>query len=248
MTVEITDGVHWLNECYLHDGLHEHVAAYLIDHDGEYILIDSGSFYHRERIIEGIDEVTGGDGLDTIILSHSDYPHAGNVSQLRDKWADVELIASSGSPEIQGLSDARRCTIGESLDVLGRQFSFIDPPLADRSHTTWIYDHGSAVLFTADGFGSYHEPGNCRATSRTFETGVPQEMIYRYHANNLVWLRYVDPTKLDEALTSIMNSYEISFVAPIHGHPIHATDLDRFFSHLISAAERIASEYEVPSP
>lgn len=57
-----------------------------------------------------------------------------------------------------GLSNAQRCRIGGSLSVQGRSFSFIDPPLVDRSHTTWIYDHGSEVLFTADGFGSYHDP------------------------------------------------------------------------------------------
>ena len=245
-TITLTDDVQWLNECYPHEERHEHVSVYLIRSDAASILVDSGSFYHREPIRDRIGRATGGDGLDTIILSHSDYPHAGNVSEFREEWGDVELVASSGSPELQGLSDARRCKIGESLTVSGRRFSFIDPPLADRSHTTWIYDHDSGVLFTADGFGNYHPPGECDDTSRDFEDGIPAEAIHEFHAKNLVWLRYVDPEKLRAALTAIFDDYDVSYVAPIHGNPIAAPDLDGYLDRLVDAAARIASEYSVP--
>lgn len=129
--------------------------------------------------------------------------------------------------------------------MAGRRISFIDPPLADRSHTTWIYDHGSGVLFTADGFGSYHAPGKCDHTSRKFDDNVPLEAIYRYHANNLVWLRYVDPDKLEAAIESILETYDISYVAPIHGNPIAGADLAEYTERLVEAAGRIANEYTV---
>lgn len=248
MTVILTEDVRWINECYPHEEVHEHVSVYLINHKGQYILIDSGSFYHRYDIKNILKEETNGSGLDAIILSHSDYPHAGNISEFREEWGSVELIASSGSPEIQGLTNARQCKIGGSLEILNRQFSFIDPPLADRSHTTWIYDHGSNVLFTADGFGSYHEPNTCQYTSQDFKEGVSEEAIYKFHRSNLVWLRYVDPNKLRDALESIFDSYDINYIAPIHGHPIHHNDLDIFLERLIFAADQIASEYEVPEP
>lgn len=246
MTVTLTDDVRWINECFAHENTHEHVSSYLIHHDGSDVLIDTGSFYHREAIREQIDAETGDGGLDAIVLSHSDYPHAGNVSEFRSEWADVELVASSGSPEIQGLSDARRCTIGGSLEVEGRTFSFIDPPLADRSHTTWIYDHRSGVLFTADGFGSLHDPDDCDLTSRELADGVSQEVLYEYHRNNLVWLKYVDPQKLRRALESIFDEYDIAYVAPIHGHPIHGSQIETHLDRLVEAADRIASENPVP--
>ncbi|PSP57830.1 hypothetical protein BRC72_07735 [Halobacteriales archaeon QH_7_66_36] len=247
-TIPLTGGVRWINECFAHEDAHEHVSVYLIETETAAILIDSGSFYHREAIAERIDQATGGDGPEAIVLSHSDYPHAGNISTIRDRWDDVELVASSGSPELQGLSDAQRCTIGDSRTVLDRRFSFVDPPLADRSHTAWIYDHGSGVLFTADGFGSYHEPADCDRTSRQFEDNVPRETIYQYHANNLAWLRYVDPEKLEAALASIFETYDISYVAPIHGHPISGRELPEFTNRLVDVAGCIASEYEVPEP
>lgn len=246
MTTQLTEEIVWINECYAHGDRHEHVSAYLIRDDSGTVLVDSGSFYHREAIRAGIVDATDGDGIDAIVLSHSDYPHSGNVSEFREEWSDVELVASSGSPEIQGLSDARRCRIGGSLSVCGREFSFVDPPLADRSHTTWIYDHGSGVLFTADGFGSYHDPANCDRTSRDFPDGIARESIHEFHRNNLVWLRYVDAGKLEAALDSIVESYDPSYVAPIHGHPIHRDDLDGFLDGLVESASRIADGYSVP--
>lgn len=248
MTVTLTDDVRWINECYPHGNEHEHVSVYLIDHGGRYILIDSGSFYHRPAIRDRIERETDGEGLDAILLSHSDYPHAGNVSEFREQWEGVELIASSGSPEIQGLSDALQCPIGGSLKVVGRRFEFIDPPLADRSHTTWIYDVESGVLFTADGFGSYHDPGTCRYTSREFANGIAEEKLYEFHRQNLVWLRYVDPSKLQLALKGILDTYEPTYIAPIHGHPIPGMEVDRHLERLVSAVDLISSEYTVPEP
>lgn len=248
MTIDITETVSWLNECYEQStDRHEHVSVYLLEEDGKYILVDSGSFYHRDAIVTQIEEATGGSGIDTLILSHSDYPHSANISTFREEWGDIDLIASCGSPEGQGLSNATRCTIGGSMEVLGRQFSFIDPPLADRSHTTWIFDHRDGVLFTADGFGNIHHPGECELRSEDMEGMIEYEDIYQFHKETLVWLQYVDPMKLRTTLEEILFEYDIQYIAPIHGNPIVADDLDLYLDLLTKAAEQISNEYTVPS-
>lgn len=247
MTVELTSSVDWLAHCYPHDGGHEHVSVYLIRAADGFVLVDSGSVYHRREIRVTVREATGGTGLDSIILSHSDYPHSGNISQLGAGTDEVELIASSGSPEQQGLPDARKATIGGELTIQGQRFSFIDPPLADRSHTAWIYDHANGVLFTADGFGSYHEQDRCEAGSTDFENGIPAETVYEYHRDNLMWLRYVDPGKLQRALADIFDSYDVRAIAPVHGHPIVGDDIEPYLDAFYDAAVRIADEYEVQS-
>lgn len=247
MTVELTSSVDWLAHCYPHEGEHEHVSVYLIEAADGFVLVDSGSVYHRGEIRESVHEATGGEGVDSIILSHSDYPHSGNVSQLGAGTDEVELVASSGSPEQQGLPDARKATIGGDLTIQGQRFSFIDPPLADRSHTTWIYDHADGVLFTADGFGSYHERDRCEADSTDFENGVPPETVYEYHRDNLMWLRYVDPGKLQRALADIFDSYDVRAIAPVHGHPIVGDVIEPYLDAFYDAAARIADEYEVES-
>lgn len=245
MTVSVTPTVEWVAQCYDHDGTHEHVSLYLVREGDDVVLVDSGSFYHREEITSVVDDATDGSGPDAIVLSHSDYPHAANVSPLGGATEDVELVASSGSPEQQGLPDARKCEIGGQLDVKGRTFSFIDPPLADRSHTTWIYDHGGGVLFTADGFGNYHEEGRCRYRSGEFDGMIPAERIHEYHRDNLVWLRYVAPEKVERTLDRIFAEFDVNAIAPVHGNPIDGDDIDAYRDRLYDAMCRIADEYEV---
>lgn len=245
MTVSVTPTVEWVSQCYDHEAKHEHVSLYLLREGDEVILVDSGSFYHRGEITNAITDATDGDGPDAIILSHSDYPHAANVSPLGGDTKEVELIASSGSPGQQGLPDARKCEIGGQLNVKGRTFSFIDPPLADRSHTTWIYDHSDGVLFTADGFGNYHPSGQCRSLSGDFPSMIPLEDIYEYHRDNLVWLRYVAPEKVERTLDGIFDEFEVNAIAPIHGNPIEGDDVDDYRDRLYTAMCRIADEYEV---
>lgn len=237
--------VQWINECYDLDKKHEHVSVYLIEDDGEYILVDSGSFYHREVIKSRLEEATDGAGIDALVLSHSDYPHSANISSFREEWGNVDLIASSGAPKSQGLSDAIKCEIGGSMTICGRTFSFIDPPLADRSHTTWIYDHGSEIIFAADGFGNHHSADECDLLSMEFQDSIRRDDIYTFHKETLVWLRYVDPDRLRDVLESMIDEYEPSYIAPIHGNPIASDDLDTYLERLIDSAEQISTEYVV---
>lgn len=240
MTVQLTPDVQWINECYDVGDRHLHVAVYLITEGDRSILVDTGSFYHREAILETIEEVA--DGIDTIVLSHGDAPHAGNVRAFDQRWDDVELVAASGSPEIQGypISDFRPCQIGEDMVIEGRQFSFLDPPLADRAHTTWIYDHGSGVLVTADGFGNVHQPGECHLTTTQMEGTVPTDRIYEFHRDALRWLRYVDPGRMRRALEAIFESRDVSYVAPIHGNPIAAEHLPEYMERLTESVSRLS--------
>lgn len=245
--VKLAPDIEWINECYPTQGRHEHVSVYLIRAASKYIIIDSGSYYHRESIRARIMAATGQLGLGAIILSHADYPHAANIHAFRREWGAVDVIACSGVPELQGLPFAKKGKIGGSLDVWGRKFSFIDPPLADRSHTSWIYDHGSGFLFTADGMGNYHQPGQCGLTFGEFPAGVPFPDIYDFHKTALVWLRYVDPARLRARLESIYRQFDISYIAPIHGSPIAVKDLGVFMDRLVETASRITNEYEVSS-
>lgn len=245
--VELTDELIWVNECFpISESEHEHVSVYLISGSSGQIVVDSGSFYHRESIRNRLHEATGGLGLDALILSHSDYPHSGNIRAFREEWGDIEIVASSGSPEIQGLPYARKCSLGGTMEVQGRSFSFIDPPLADRSHTTWIFDHESGALFTSDGFGNFHAPGQCDWVHADFPEGIPVGEIRRYHEEALSWLRYVQPEKLERPLGEIFEQYEVSWVCPVHGNPIAGGDTESYLKRLLESIAQIAAAYSLP--
>ena len=240
MAEQLTGDVAWLNECFVHGSAHEHVSVYLIEHADESIVIDTGSFWHRDGILADIDALTDGAGPDAIILSHSDYPHAGNVGAIEARWGDVEVVASSGSPEQQGLAGARSVSLDTCEFVSGREFSFIDPPLADRSHTTWIFDHIDGILFTADGFGNYHQPGECAWTSVDFGDGIAADTIFQFHRDTLPWLRFVDPPALRRALMAVFAERDVQWIAPVHGNPIRGDAIETYLDRLVGELPRIS--------
>jgi len=237
---EVAPGIEWIHECFpLSSGRHEHVSVYLVRGPEGTIAIDSGSFLHREAIRTRIERAVGEDGLSAVILSHTDYPHSGNVPEFLRRWGDVEIVASCSDAEIQGLPYARRSRIDEPLEVCGRTFQFLDPPLADRSHTTWIHDLEAGVVFAADGFGNYHVPGECDLTSPELEGGIREGDLRRFHEENLAWLRYADPPVLRRALDRMVEGRRIEWICPIHGNPIHAGDLSTYLEMLGAAVEAI---------
>ena len=241
MPVQLTPNVLWINESYeVDDGTYMHVAVYLVSAGDRSILVDTGSFYHRERIRAQVERAT--DRVDSIVLSHGDAPHAGNLREFNNTWDDIQLVSAAGTPEIQGYptTDYRRCRIGEDMIVEGRRLSFVDPPLADRNHTVWIFDHDSGILVTADGFGNYHTTEERDLTSEGFDGGIETERIAEFHADALRWLRFVDPERMRESLTSIFDEYDVSYVAPIHGNPIAAADLDAYLDRLFESVGRIS--------
>ena len=244
-SLELGRGVEWVHECFEEPTGHLHVSVYLVRAPGGDILVDSGSFYHRESLTRRIDEATGGRGPGALILSHSDYPHSGNIPTFREDWGDFEIVASVASPEIQGLPYARRVKIDETIEVLGRRFTFIDPPLADRSHTTWIYDEEGRTLFVADGFGTIHPPGHCDSWWGDLPTGGRAEGVHEFHDQTLRWLIYVDPDRLMGALLQMFERHPADVVAPIHGPPIASADLPEYLSDLERGVREIVATADI---
>lgn len=243
--VSLGADVEWISECFVINGVHEHVSVYLVRVGRNTIVIDSGAHCHLRSLKQRIERATKGGGIQALILSHSDYPHSGNVAEFRAQWGNFEIVASCADPEIQGLPYATRVHLGQATTVLGRRFTFVDPPLADRSHTTWIYDHTSGTLFSADGFGSYHVAGQCSLVSGELPGGIRSEHIASYHRDTFPWLRYVDPVKLRAALEHLFRRFPVRYVAPVHGHPVSGDDLPAYMNRLIAAVDRIAQAYSV---
>lgn len=242
-SLPVVEDVEWIHECFPEREGHLHVSVYLVQGD---ILIDSGSFYHRDRIATRVRRATGGAGIRSLILSHSDYPHSGNIPALRSEWGDFEIVASCAAPDIQGLPYARRSRIGETLEVRGRPFTFLDPPLADRSHTTWVYDRSSRVMFVADGFGTLHPPGACDRFWGALPEAGRAEGVAEFHRQTLRWLEYVDPERLLVTLERMFERHPVAAVAPIHGPPIAGDDLGRYLELLGDAVRTIARSRNPP--
>lgn len=240
---QLADGVYWLPACHVQGDRHLHVSAYLLLGD-EATLIDSGSPLHRDTMLEAIDRVSADLPVTSLVLTHPDLPHAGNLDGLRDRWGNIEVFAATKSPEIT-LGDAKNVTtvdIGSTISVGGRRVSFVGAPLRDVLSSAWIYDHSSSILFTADGFGHYHEPGDCRALSDELANGIDADDIRDFHHDLVPWLPYIDPDKLNHALDHLIDRLDIELVAPIHGNPIRSGDIVRYRAMLKESIVEIANE------
>lgn len=121
------------------------------------------------------------------------------------------------------------------MTIAGREFNFVYPPLADIQHSSWIHDQESKVLFTADGFGNYHDLDDAAKTTAEMDDISTIETLREFHRSALLWLQYVHPPTLVDELTSLFERYDVSWIAPIHGNPIAAGDREEYLARLEQA-------------
>jgi flavorubredoxin len=239
---EFTDGVRWLKRCYDDDHGHEHVAAYLLSRDDHHVLVDSGSHHYEDDLVQILTEHVGDGSFDAVVLSHPDLPHSANIRAVQAIDDDVELICANSAPEVVGLPARTRVAFNETMQIGTRDITFLESPLADIIFTTWPYDHETGVIFTADGFGLFHDPGECDRVFDTDLDGLTVDDLATYHRHSLRWLELIDPTKLMAHLRQIFDERDISYVAPAHGSPIAGHLLPEYFDMLETAIEQVAAE------
>jgi flavorubredoxin len=239
--------VTWLNECYPVGRKHEHVSAYLVKQNNQYILIDSGSYQHQENILQNIKEITDGTGVSAIILSHPDLPHSGNLRAIQEKWPETDIISFTSTPKIHGLEDVVSIDKESTRTIAGRKFRFIDPPLLDVPSTAWTYDYASGTLFTIDGFGLYHSQGDCETVFNTSEPEINRNDLESFYRDTLRWLQYIEPERLQTALEALFEDLDVRCIAPTHGNPVIDPAIDPYLRKVLVAISHISEEFTPPT-
>lgn len=240
--VEVADDLVWLNQCHSENGSHLHLSQYLLPSDN--ILIDAG-LGDEQTMKRLVTEYTDGEGVDTLLLVHSIIPHTDMVDEIRSEWGDVRVISASPLGEIVGLRDVEPMILDATEEISGRRFTFIDPLLTDIVVSNWVYDHGTETLFTAEGIGHYHSPGDCEKTSDGIDGGITLDNVHRFHRDRLPYLEYVDPEKLRTGFETLFDEHDIERIAPIHGTPITSGDIDRYIDLIIQSVREFEEEQAV---
>ncbi|MFB6207195.1 MAG: hypothetical protein ABEJ05_11790 [Haloglomus sp.] len=240
----LTDDVTWVYETHeIGDGRQVHSSLHLITTDEGNLLINSGDHDLREEFERQIDEVVGDEGVDTIFAQESHIPNSANVSAFRREW-DADIIFPGGASPIHGFPEVIQWPQYGTEELFGRTFDLTRGPLLDLPHTTWIFDRQSGVLFSLEGFCYYHYPGEEGSLSTELEDGIRYEDVKDFYDEMLLWLKYADPDKLLTNLRETVGEYDIEYVAPAHGNPIAAADLDTYMDHISRAVTEIADSYE----
>ena len=234
--VELSDDVLWLYKRFEIDGLLLHHSQYLVEADDGFVLIDAGEG-HEEEMNQVLNSGTGGDDLDTLLLTHSILPHTGNVESIREKWEDVVVVSAANVPELAGVFDAEPKLLNSSTEIEGETFSFLDPLLTDVVASNWIYHHRSKILFTAEGVGHYHAPSQSSLTSDSMENGIEYEHIHKFNQDKLPYVHYLDPEKLRAGFDAVLEEFDVEYIAPIHGNPVASDDIDEYIDNILRSVE-----------
>lgn len=238
MTRALTDDVYWITNCHPDGERHMHMSEYLIRDEAGTVLVDSGSSHYREEIVNEVNRLTDGAGPDVVLLTHSTLPHTENVPAFEAEWGDIETVAATGRfPEIVGLPDATPRQLNRPVEFAGRPFTCIHPLLTDVTVSQWVYDHDSGVLFTAEAFGHYHDPGTCGLTSDEMDGGIPTEYVDQFYLDKLPFVDFLDRERLGDAFEMLFDILDVSYVAPIHGNPVASEDIDDYVADVLRALD-----------
>lgn len=192
--------------------------AYIIDGD-QTLLYDTVSPGAREQLIGALDEVVGSRGLDYVVPSHPEAPHAGNTNAVLERYPDATLLSSAygRGEELYYLDRGRQVRAGETLDLGGYIVEFLEAAFPDTAFHIWLKEYTSNTLFTADWLGAPHLDSECLLFADELDSSLPPDQIFEFQARALRWLQYCDPEMVNGAIDDLIETHQIEFICPAHG-------------------------------
>ena len=138
------------------DGWCEAVRVYVLLNNGRPLIFDAGSHLHTAPLMADLKCLIGDMKPSYVFLTHTELPHTGNMTAIRNAWPDIEFVVSSGIlPHVELPWWVKPASVrfgypGTDEIFAGRRISFLDAMLKDQPGTHWMYDHQTGTLFTAD--------------------------------------------------------------------------------------------------
>lgn len=241
MAVTIAPGVHWLPHWFEQADRRMHLSTYLIECSQGNVLIDTGANIHEAGIVSDVTEVVGEAGIDTIILTHSTLEHTANIDAFETRWSDVETIASTTAPDVMGTPTASAWRLGQTTDIRGDEFSFLEPLLTDNVFTVWVYHAPSGVLFTSEAFGRYHTEGYSETSPlRIDDDPGAFANVFKYCTDRLEFLKFVETGEIASRVDEMFEEVDVDLIAPAHGNPLAVDDVDEYFELLDDVSTALA--------
>lgn len=198
--------------------LHVCNNAYLID-GNQTLLYDTVSPGAQDQLMEELDDVLGDNGLDYIVPSHPEAPHAGNTNALLQRYEGATLLSSAygRGEELYYLDRGQQVNAGDQLDLGGYTVEFLEATFPDTAFHIWMKELQSGTLFTADWMGSPHVDGECQLFADEFDDDLSAEQILEFQARALRWLQYCDEAAVERAIDKLISVHDPSIICPAHG-------------------------------
>ncbi|MEM7117444.1 MAG: MBL fold metallo-hydrolase [Chloroflexota bacterium] len=249
MIQHIKDDLYQIGEHVQNEYGFEAILTYVLLNEGNPILIDCGSHIHRESVMAQLSELLGDATPEYLFLTHSELPHAGNITAVANKWPDIKVIVSNVMlPYIEvlpviPLEQITQVVPGTKIEFPTRTIEFVDALLKDQPGSHWIHDPRTGTLFTGDGFGYFNAEGEIARLAETAVSGVTQRAFEQYHKIAFRFLRWIRPERLAVDLRKMFTKRNVQVIAPIHGNAIRG-DIQIHLDRMIAALTAVKESYQ----
>ncbi|MFW6384607.1 MAG: MBL fold metallo-hydrolase [Halodesulfurarchaeum sp.] len=208
------------------DSLHVAQNAYLLD-DERSLLFDTLSPASTDPILDELDALLD-DGLDYLVVSHPDVPHAGNTGPILEAYPEATLVAPAygNAHELYHLEDAEKVRAGDSIDLGRFEVTFHHGTFPDAPVHVWMSEQRTGTLFPVDWLGYPHRGSEILQFPDEFETEITVDRLIQYHGRVLFWFQYVDVDSVQTTIDRLVERHEPDLVAPSHGNPIRENPIE----------------------
>lgn len=240
MAVEVLPGVHMIQECGPHRGgfarsrnrrpvdwyvegrdVHVPQNAYLFEGGGESLLFDTLSPAGGPQLGRELSALVGDGGLDYLVVSHPDVPHAGNASRVLRAYPDCRLVAPAVgcNHALYHLEDALLVGPGDTLEVGGHRLRFREAIFLDAAISVWMSEENTGTLLPVDWLGIPHLKGECGRFAD--DLGLSEDAwisrLIEFHGRVMFWFEYVDVNKVHAEIDRIAREIAPRHIGPAHG-------------------------------
>ncbi len=229
----ISDDVMWTGGCMAlelrGELVHSHFGIYAIRGSQKTLLVDAGHPIHAAEIEAALDSFLDGRPLDYIFPTHAEFPHFGLLPKWLRKFPGATVVGDVRDFPLYYPEEAHRfrsMTIGEAVDLGGRQLVFVPAIWCDLKDTLWGFDTKDRILFVADGFSltHHHTPGHCGLKASELPTPAIETMQV-LNELALQWTRYTDSTMTFRQLDTLFEILQPRLIAPAHGSVVDRPEI-----------------------
>ncbi len=197
--------------------------------DEKTVLFDCVDWSAAPRLVENVEYLLNGRGLDYIVLHHLEPDHGAGLWAVLQKWPEAKLVSSLAAQRFLdqfGFAPVKgECIVakeGERLSFGRHAVTFYAAPMVHWPDVMVSYEETDKVLFTADAFGTFGALNGRLFNDETDFEHTRLAGARRYYTN--IVGKYGPQV---QALLAKARGLDIRMLCPLHG-PVWRSDLDWF--------------------
>jgi len=220
--------------------LHISQSAFLFADDST-LLFDTLSPASSEEILSDLTEILGGRGLDYLVVSHPDVPHAGNTHRILEAHPEATLVAPAvgDTHALYHLEDAWKVGPGDVIDLGALRLRVLEATFLDAAMSIWLMEERTGCLLPVDWLGFPLMDGEFLRYVDELDAPVDVDRLTEFHGRVMFWFQYVDVPKVHAEIDRLWRELEPAVLAPAHGLVIRR-EPRRFFEMMKDVVSRVS--------